>query len=440
MNRQARKSDPYIHLDGTTLEGGGQLLRLALSLSSLTCIPIHITDIRGKRGPISSPGKDGGLKPAHLAAATWLAKASAAETEGMVAKSKELKFRPTPPEKIATNNRGSKQQCAGNDYGQSGELWQNVYKDGRIIRRYSHIPLSTPGSIFLVLQAVLPPLLFGSATWLEGQDSPIPLRLKINGGTNVSKSPSIEYVSQVLFPMLSLKVGIPEIGTVLHKRGWSTGGTQIGSVIFDVTPFRRGDVLPNFDFQRRGEVTKVHVSILAPGVKARNTIRDNAIAQLLTLDPEIEILFPVDEDSRNEKRWYLLLVAETSGGCRLGRDWLYDLKTKGVKIEQTCENLVSKVIKDLKRELSHGGCVDEYMQDQLVVFQALANGRANIDSGKGDAFLHTQTARWVAEKILGVHFNESGSCQGVSFRVGETFQARNDNAEEIVENVRQLEI
>ena len=84
--------------------------------------------------------------------------------------------------------------------------------------------------------------------------------------------------------------------------------------------------------------------------------------------------------------------------------------------------------------------MDEYMQDQLVVFQALANDRANIESGKGDASLHTQTARWVAEKMLGVHFNESGSCQGVSFRVGETFQAKNENVEEIVENVQQLEI
>lgn len=57
---------PPVHLEGTTLEGGGQLLRLALSLSSLTHIPIHVTRIRGNRS------KDGGLKPAHLAGVQWL--------------------------------------------------------------------------------------------------------------------------------------------------------------------------------------------------------------------------------------------------------------------------------------------------------------------------------------------------------------------------------
>ena len=427
MIKEGSISITPVHLDGTTLEGGGQLLRLALSLSSLTRIPIHITDIRGKRGPISCPGKHGGLKPGHLAAVKWLAQATAAETEGMQANSRELIFRPTRPSIEPPGQASSREQSTRITGEQQLGVWKDLYVDGELTERTSHIPVSTPGSILLVLQAILPYLLLAPSS-SSNQDQPVPLRIKIDGGTNVSSSPSIEYVSQVFFPMLSLKIGIPAITTVLHKRGWSTGGTQIGSVSFNVSPFRRGHIIPVFNLQNRDELAKVHVSILAPGENARSKVRDNVIAQLLAFDPGLEIQFLVNEDSWNEKRWYLLLVAETFGGYRLGCDWLYDLKIRGMKTEEICVKLASKVITDLKREMDHGGCVDEYMQDQMVVFQALAGGQATVDAGVEQVSLHTRTARWVTEKILGVDFKQNGGCEGVKFCVGEDFQGRIENA------------
>lgn len=75
-----------IHLEGTTLEGGGQLVRLALSISALTGTPIRITNIRGNR----SGG--GGLKQQHLTALGWLSKACNARVEGAVKKSRTLVF------------------------------------------------------------------------------------------------------------------------------------------------------------------------------------------------------------------------------------------------------------------------------------------------------------------------------------------------------------
>lgn len=104
---------------------------------------------------------------------------------------------------------------------------------------------------------------------------------------------------------------------------------------------------------------------------------------------------------------------------------MYDLKTKGSKNDEIYGKLVSKVVRDLKRELKHDGCVDEYMQDQLVVFQALAAGKAAVVAGKDqEASLHTKTARWVVEEILSVTFNEKGSCEGLGFRAGERFRER----------------
>lgn len=420
MSGQGYPTSPTpIHLDGTTLEGGGQLLRLALSLSSLTQIPIYVTDIRGKR-----PGKVSGLKASHLAGVKWLSNATAATTEGMEVKSRLLVFRPSSIRAETTVNKGQNEHVTRTE-GEKEGVWEDIFDNGQLVRRQSHIPMSSPGSILLVLQAILPYLLMSNCNNVEGQKTVVPLRVTIEGGTNVSSSPSIEYFSQVLLPMLSQKLSIPPITTSLHKRGWSTGRSEIGSVTFDIEPLPQAFVLPTFSFQDRGELAKVHVSVLAPEATARNRIRDKVTAQLLAYSPEIEILFPVDENSGSEKRLYLLLVAETSNGYRLGRDWLFDEKARGLSMEQLCERLVSKVMKDLKKELKHGGCVDEYMQDQTVVFQALAAGKAEVDCGiEREATLHTKTARWVTEQMIGAGFDELGRCQGLGYAVGEDFQKR----------------
>lgn len=419
--KEASISSMPIHLDGTTLQGGGQLLRLALSLSSLTQVPIHVTDIRGNR-----PGKVSSLKASHLAGAKWLANATAATTEGMEVKSSQLVFRPSSIGTETSINEVHNKNVSKKE-GKMEGVWEDIFDDGKLVRRQSYIPMSSPGSILLVLQAILPYLLLSNCSNIGEQKTLVPLRVTIEGGTNVSSSPSIDYISQVLLPMLSQKLSIPPITAMLHKRGWSTGRTEIGSVTFDVEPLPRAFVLPTFTIQNRGQLAKVHVSILAPEVTARNSIRDKVTAQLLAYSPDIEVSFPVHEKSGSDKRFYLLLVAETSNNYRIGRDWLFDQKARGLSVEQVCEKLVSKVMKDLKKELKHGGCVDEYMQDQLVIFQALAAGKAEVDCGiVREATLHTQTARWVTEQVVGTSFDELGRCQGLRYAGGKDFQKRRE--------------
>jgi RNA 3'-terminal phosphate cyclase (ATP) len=64
--------------------------------------------------------------------------------------------------------------------------------------------------------------------------------------------------------------------------------------------------------------------------------------------------------------------------------------------------------------------VDEYLRDQLVVFQALAEGRSSVYGGKSKdegvllgPSLHAKTAQWVAQKMLGVDFDDEGKCEGI---------------------------
>ncbi|MCJ1356832.1 MAG: hypothetical protein MMC33_006828 [Icmadophila ericetorum] len=429
-----------IHLDGTTLEGGGQLLRLALSLSSLTQIPISVTDIRGNRGSkgkgkgkgkskgSSRPGdaSAGGLKGSHLVGTEWLARAMGAETEGMVLRSRTLLFRPGMVEVRNGQEEGLGVEADGKgkakqwwEKGTNESVWEDVYEEARLVRRKTYLQQSTPGAIFLVLQAILPFVLFCSQPSSTVDGESVPLRVTIEGGTNCFASLSYEYAEQVLFPMLELKLGVGPIKMTLHQRGWSMGNTDVGSVTFDITPFRTGYVLPAFAFTDRGELNKIHVSIMASTPEVRKMIKERVLEILESQYEGVEILFPVFEDSKHNKRLYLLLVAETSNWYRLGRDWLFDQTTKNRKDDDIVETLVKKVTRDLAVELAHGGCVDEFMQDQLVVFQALVEGKSEIDLGESaeNGSLHTQTARWVAEEVLGTRFKKA-SCTGVGFRAG----------------------
>ena len=449
-------STSVIHLDGTTLEGGGQLFRLALSLSAITRKAIHITDIRGKRGAPSRPGEAGGIKPAHHAGATWLTRATKARTVGLEVKSREIVFDPSLPLCILETGEDP-DQCKeiSNDEGgptKPGDVWKDVIEAGKLVRRETSISMKTPGSVYLVLQAILPYILFSSATNSISKGStsvePVPLRISIEGGTNVWHSLSHEYADQVLFPILHHNLGLGTFNLTLHKRGWSTGRNSIGSIQLDISPQTPGTLLPTFFLTDRGEISAFHVSILAPDTAWRTGIRDFTTLQLLQRWLDVEISFPVDDFSGHEKRIYLLIVAESENGYRLGRDWLYDEKISKDKPKRTIERIVKKVLGDLEQEIKHGGCVDEWLQDQLVVFQALAEGKSIVEGGEPS--LHTRTARWVAENVLDIEFNKSGRCRGVGFTAGRDFGlegekdidrvAKRGNVAELVDSVEIMQL
>ncbi len=78
-----------IEVDGSLGEGGGQVLRTALTLSVMTGQPVHISRIRARR---PKPG----LQPQHLAAVRAAATVSGAAVEGAAIGSQELAFDPGP--------------------------------------------------------------------------------------------------------------------------------------------------------------------------------------------------------------------------------------------------------------------------------------------------------------------------------------------------------
>ena len=144
-----------LSLDGSYGEGGGQILRTALSLAALTGVPVRIERIRAGR---SKPG----LRPQHLTAVQAVARVSQAEVTGAHLGSQALTFRPRTPQ--------------GGHY-----LFDVAEKTG------------SAGSVSLIAQALLPPLLKAGA----------PATVILKGGTHVPWSPPAHYLSHVFLPALA---------------------------------------------------------------------------------------------------------------------------------------------------------------------------------------------------------------------------------------------
>ena len=48
--------------------------------------------------------------------------------------------------------------------------------------------------------------------------------------------------------------------------------------------------------------------------------------------------------------------------------------------------------RELVKALENDGCVDEWLQDQVIIFMALADGESALNVGKDDLTLHTRSA------------------------------------------------
>ncbi|MBL8917302.1 MAG: RNA 3'-phosphate cyclase [Myxococcaceae bacterium] len=138
-----------IVLDGSEGEGGGQVLRSALSLSIITAQPFRLEKVRAKRRP---PG----LKAQHLTCVEGAARLSDAEVEGASIGSNTVTFRP----------RAAKAGAFGFHVG-------------------------TAGSTNLLLHCLVYPLA------LAGGGA-----LTLTGGSHVIASPSFDYVARVWAPLV----------------------------------------------------------------------------------------------------------------------------------------------------------------------------------------------------------------------------------------------
>ncbi|KAJ3741977.1 RNA 3'-terminal phosphate cyclase domain-containing protein [Lentinula detonsa] len=364
-----------ISINGSVLEGGGQILRNSVTLSALSGKAIHIHQIRNGRKP---PG----LKNQHRTGLQLAAEIASAKLTGATNGSTEIEFTPgalkTPGDFVADS--------------------------------------VTAGSTTLLLQIALPLLLFAS------QPSKTPSRLTLKGGTNATHAPQIDYTENVFLPFVRRFFGI-RTELQVNRRGYYPKGG--GEVLFSVTPLSQ--CLKSFGLLERGNVRCIkgiaHFAKL-PGHIGPSMVDGAKKLLSVRLAEDSSSSIPIEIQSRRERNDNtvgagsgVVLWAELEGGGIIGGS---AVGTKGIDASLLGE----KAAQDLLRGLDAGGCVDEWLEDQIIIFMALAEGDSAILCGKGELQLHTRTAIWVAEQLTEARFNteqlESGHtiirCKGIGYR------------------------
>ncbi|KAL3923371.1 MAG: hypothetical protein SGILL_001692, partial [Bacillariaceae sp.] len=237
------------------------------------------------------------------------------------------------------------------------------------------------------------------------------IKFVLKGGTNAAMAPQYDYFEHVFLPTLMRCGNIPHasIQTNLISRGFfPKGGGHVQVTV--QSPTMDWKMSP-IQLTERGDICKITIRSFTAGkchesmgkklaTVAKNYVEEHlnvATAATETHAPTINTL--VDHYANCVGSGCgILLVAETSTGCLLGGSAIGSPKTP---IADTAKHAA----KELVNVIQGGGCVDDYLQDQLILYMALAEGVSQVTMN--GVTMHTQTAMWLAEQL----------CDGVKFEV-----------------------
>lgn len=339
-----------IHLDGSTEEGGGQILRTAVALSAVTGIPFEITDIRKNR---PKPG----LKQQHLYGVKAAAELCNADMEGLELGSPTIKFM---PRSLAAKNIS--------------------------------VLIETAGSMTLVLQSVLLPALFCKKT----------IYIKMTGGSDVSWSPSFDYMKEVFIPTASF---LGSVHLRLSTRGYyPAGGGKAEVVVHGKHSFDELSEIPEISIDDDFEFAKVagvsHASLDLAGSEVSERQANSARVFLGKMPFMVDIQTSYSKTPSTGSGitlWAYGITPETreneSRKFVIGADALGE---KGRKAEDVGKDVAQKLIAEMKSR----ACVDAHLADMLIPLLGLAGGRMRVS----EITPHVKANIYVTEKFLPVKF------------------------------------
>jgi RNA 3'-terminal phosphate cyclase (ATP) len=324
-----------LRLDASHGEGGGQVLRPALALAVAVGRPVILERVRLRR---PKPG----LRPQHLAVVRALAAVGAAEVEGDRLGSTAVAFTP----------RGLHPGAWRFDIGAE---------------------TGSAGSVALLFQALLPPLLRAAA----------PSRLTLIGGTHVPLSPTVSYLTDVFLPALAA-LGV-RASVRLVRLGWyPAGGGEIEAAV-EPAPALGGFTATSppspLAVTGRSIVSRLPVSIAE---RQRRRAEERLAAAGLHARIEVE----EDHAAHGPGTAVCLACPARAGFAALGR--------RGVPAERVADDAVEALF----GWRASGAAVDDHLADQLVPLLALAGTPSAFTCP--DVSAHLETVAWVVERFLPV--------------------------------------
>ncbi len=303
----------FVDIDGSQGEGGGQILRTAMSLATIFGTPIRISRIRaGRREP--------GLRPQHLQAVTVAAKLSKGNLRGATAGSTQLEYIP-----------------------------------GTELQPFREtVDVGTAGSLPLIAQTLVPISIF------RNQE----LDLAMVGGTEVPNSPTIDYLQQLVVPvyeMLGARVKLQ-----VFQRGYYPRGG--GRISLQCSKIRSASTLVFPEPERERSETKVlSASRSLPNHVARR--QADAAMRMLATSGDEKIKATLDFAVQSLSPGSSVLIYTTSPSNLIGASALGE---RGRPAERVGEEAATRFL----QEIAYFPNVDAHLADMLITLLCCVPGKS----------------------------------------------------------------
>lgn len=247
------------------------------------------------------------------------------------------------------------------------------------------VDTKTAGSISLMIQAVLPCLLFSKKA----------TKIVMKGGTNVDFSPPIDYLLKVFRPTAK-HFGI-QFDCELIRRGFYPKGG--GEVYLSASPLR---ILTSVVLDKPQSIKQIEgVSFVSGTIPTHvaQTMCESATNKIGKSSGKIPIhINTLKENSQHSfgNGAAIMLIGETTDGFFVGGSALGNPRTPAAKVGETAAT-------ELIDSISQCVGIDQYLQDQIIIFMALSEGTSRVLVGP--LTLHTKTAIHITTMLTKVQFN-----------------------------------